>query len=288
MRFISRTCRINGKEVNVSHWRDDNALPATRARWQGVVNVVRFNWPLYAAGFTAASLAIAAALLVPRYPWLVAVLWAAGAAGVYFLLGSLLVSLWVYDLSPLYRFEWIPGVVAAGPRRILNLHSGFDESSAALRGRFINARLDVMDFYDAQTMTEPSIARARRYQERSRPAELAAITQSVSPDALPVEDDCIDAAFAILAAHEIRRPEDRVRFFSEIARVLRVGGRLIVVEHLRNPANFLAFGPQFTHFYSRAVWLDLARGAGFALVKESRITPFIGLFVFQKPGPASA
>lgn len=276
---------MNGSEAAVSPSIVKDAPPAKRGRWEGVANVVRFNWPLYVAGFAGAFLAFGAALFIPRPWWLPAIFWAAGGLAVYLLIASLLVSLWVYDLSPLYQFKWARSALAAPPRRTLNLHSGFDESSAALQNAFAETRVEVMDFYDPRTMTEASIARARRYQAHRSP-ELAAITRSVSPAALPVEAGCIDAAFAILAAHEIRQPEDRVRFFAELARCLCAGGRVVVVEHLRNPANFLAFGPQFTHFYSRTVWLDLARDAGFTPVKESRITPFIGLFIFEKPKAA--
>ena len=204
-----------------------------------------------------------------------------GIAAVYLIFASLIISLWVYDLSPLYEFLWARRVIATNPVRILNLHSGFDESSLALQKTFANAQLVVMDFYDPKTMTEPSIKRARRHQERRRPEWLTAMTWNVDSSALPVGDQNVDAAFAILAAHEIRNPEDRLKFFREVARCLDKNGRFVLVEHLRNPANFLAFGPQFTHFYSRAVWLELGRQADFEIVEESRITPFIGLFVFQ-------
>jgi ubiquinone/menaquinone biosynthesis C-methylase UbiE len=278
---------MNGREVDVNPSRDKSPLQIYRGRWEGVTNVVRFNWPLYAVGLIAASAAIAGAALIPRPAWLIAALWAAGIAAAYLLIASLLVSVWVYDLSPLYRFAWAREALATAPKRILNLHSGFDESSAALQTAFSDARIDVLDFYDVQTMTEPSIARARRFQDMRRPAKLTAITKSVPVVALPIEDGCIDAAFVILAAHEIRAPDDRARFFNELARVLRRGGRSIVVEHLRNASNFLAFGPQFVHFYSRSTWLEVARNAGLSLIRESRITPFVGLFVFEKPQPTS-
>jgi SAM-dependent methyltransferase len=276
--------RTNGSEVSVSRSHDEEVAFPARGRWEGVCNVVRFNWPLYAVGVAALTSAFALAMFFSDRRWLEGVFLAGGAAAAYLLIASLLVSLWIYDLSPLYRFQWASSAAGPEPRRILNFHSGFDESSLALRRSFGSAQVEVMDFYDGRTMTEASIIRARHHQERSRPSALTAMTKSVSTSTLPVVDQSIDAAFAILAAHEIRRPEERLQFFSEIARGLRAGGRLVLVEHLRNAANFMAFGPQFVHFYSRGTWLQLARDAGFTLVEESRITPFIGLFVFQKAG----
>lgn len=167
--------------------------------------------------------------------------------------------------------------------RIVNLHSGFDESSGALAQLFPDAALDIYDFYDPTTMTEPSIARARRWQRQTDPG-LQSLAQPVAPTALPTGDAAIDAIFLILAAHEVRDVDDRRRMFAEIKRSLLPGGRVVLVEHLRDLANFAVFGPQFVHFYARRTWLDLARGAGLSLVHEDRITPFVRLFVFEKPG----
>ena len=110
--------------------RDEIRTSPSRGRFEGVANVMRFNWPLYVIGLAMASGAISAAALLGRPRWLVALLWAGGIAASYLLIASVLVSLWVYDLSPLYRFEWARGAVPERPARILNLHSGFDESSA--------------------------------------------------------------------------------------------------------------------------------------------------------------
>src|SRR5690606_18179831 len=149
---------------------------------------------------------------------------------------------WVFDRSPLYRFEWAKRW-AGDPRRIVNLHTGFDETSHELARLFPEAELMVLDLYDPDRMTEASIQRAHRYQARRGISPLPATR--VTHDALPAADDSVDALFSILAVHEVRRPEDRRRLFEEIRRCLRPGGRLLLLEHLRDPANFLAFGPQF-------------------------------------------
>lgn len=253
-----------------------------RGRFEGMANVVRFNWTLYVVGACAVMAAVLMALWLPIPLWMRWLAWTGAAGAAYLLLASLVVSHWIYDRSRLYAFEWARHWAGDGAKCVVNLHSGFDETSEGLGRVFGDARLIILDFYDRERMTEASIARARLYQAKTAPAWLAPMTRSTRVSALPLKDDEADAVFAILAAHEIREPADRAAFFAQVRRVLRPGGRFILLEHLRDPANFIAFGPQFVHFYSRRTWVDLGRGADLDLVHEERVTPFIGLFVFEK------
>jgi hypothetical protein len=54
----------------------------------------------------------------------------------------------------------------------------------------------------------------------------------------------------------------------------------VLVEHLRDAANFAAFGPGFLHFFSRRTWLAAAEGP-FQLAVEFPITPFVRVFGFE-------
>ncbi|SDX36135.1 class I SAM-dependent methyltransferase [Hymenobacter psychrophilus] len=236
----------------------------------GVGNIVRFNWPFYALAASGALLLGAAAVWGPpaTRPY-------AGLALLAVLLPatlSLLASWYVYDCSALYRFSWLPAP-ATPLHRILNIHAGFDETSALLWVRFPTAELRIFDFYDPQLHTEASIRRAR--------AAVAPYpgTVAVQPLALPLPHAAIDQVFALLAAHEIRDPAQRVAFLAELKRVLVPGGRAVVVEHLRDPANFLAYTIGFLHFYSRATWLEAFQAAGLRLEQEIKITPFVSAFI---------
>ena len=93
----------------------------------------------------------------------------------------------------------------------------------------------------------------------------------------------MDAVFLLFAAHELRLREARDRFFSELFRTLRPAGSLLLLEHLRDRANFMAFGFGALHFLSRNEWLRAAGGAGFKLDREFSITPFVRVFLFRRP-----
>jgi ubiquinone/menaquinone biosynthesis C-methylase UbiE len=241
-----------------------------RGRFQGLFNVVRFNWDMYLK----AALVLAVVFLVP-WPgqlgfW--ARLGAAGAA--YFLTASLVASHIIYDLSDLYRWHWFQSRFYL-PERIVNIHSGFDETTEQLKAMYPDSQITALDFYDPSTMTEPSISRARSAypDHHSRP---------VSYNALGLADDSEELVTCLLAAHELREHPLRVEFFREVQRVVRTDGRMVVLEHLRDVPNFLAFGPGFVHFFSHKDWMRALEEAGFWIEEEFRVTPFVCGFVCRK------
>ncbi|MCB9867664.1 MAG: hypothetical protein H6816_13645 [Phycisphaerales bacterium] len=85
----------------------------------------------------------------------------------------------------------------------------------------------------------------------------------------------------MLAAHEIRDPL-RAAFADELFRIVEPGGQVILVEHLRDAANFVAFGPGAWHFYSRRTWDNLAVDHGFTVASSRMITPFVRAAIWRK------
>lgn len=238
---------------------------------QGLKNVVVFNWPKYASAILVVVLLSAACAVFKSGP---PMLICAGLAFVVLTLSltSLAVSYLVYDCSNLYKFDWLPNNVPIHPGQILNLHAGFDESSEMLAQMFPDAQLSIFDFYSPQASTEPSIARARLMSGSSMASE------PVGLQGWNLSDSSQDLILIFLAAHELRRKEDRETFFSELKRVLSPQGSCLIVEHLRDAANFLAYGPGFLHFLPRREWLRLFQNCDLKLKEEQRITPFIRVF----------
>jgi SAM-dependent methyltransferase len=236
---------------------------------------VRFNWPQYGVGTIACAAGWAVAACTPLPPAVRAIVAVGTAVAGFWLVASLIVSYVVYDRSPLSTWTWIRRRLLHEPGAWVNIHAGFDESTERLRALFPHGVGRAVDVYDPVEMDEPSIARARR----AHPA-----TGSVPGrfDALPLADGSVDTVFLLLAAHEIRRPESRRRFFAEVRRVLAPGGQVVLAEHVRDGWNFLAFGPGFVHFHARRTWLAAARDAGFERAGEGRVTPFVRTFTFRR------
>jgi ubiquinone/menaquinone biosynthesis C-methylase UbiE len=99
---------------------------------------------------------------------------------------------------------------------------------------------------------------------------------------LPVPTGTIDVAPAAALGARASNRQTRGALFNELRRVLGPGGRVVVAEHLRDWANFLAFGPSFLHFHSRHAWSRCFNRARFAIQSEFPITPFVRVFVLRR------
>lgn len=241
-----------------------------RGKWDGMLAIARFNWPFYAAAFGVLLIAV----LAFAYFLLIASGVIAGC--VYFLIGSLGVSHWVYDVSDLYRWKWLERALRNSRLREMVLcHSGFDEASAMLKQKFPDVSWRVIDHYDPLTMTEASIRRARKLFPPT------AGTLAAKFNAWPLEDSSVDVVFGMLAIHELRSDAERVAWFAEARRCLADDGRVVLVEHVRDLANFVAFGPGFLHFHSVAAWQKSWVSGGLKRVDDFRITPFVRVFILE-------
>lgn len=250
-----------------------------RKPFQGVGNIIRFNWHYYLLSVLTISVIAILKFVIPEQ-------WSVLATAIILLivianLVSLLVSFFVYDLSSLYKLRWLKHVEIRACSNIVNITAGFDETSCLLKHKFPSADLTVLDFYDAEKHTQISIERARKAY-----ATFPNTIQTSTSD-LPLENGFADQIFVILAAHEIRNEAERTLFFRELNRVSNIEGNIIVTEHLRDLPNFLAYNFGFFHFHSKHTWKNSFRKAGLSVKREVKITPFITTFILQKNGIAS-
>ena len=243
---------------------------------RGVRQIVRFNWPFYAAGAAGAAAVFVAIDRLPDGAPGRTVLGIASGFLFLWLAGSVAASWIIYDRSRLMRWDWIVKVLGFRPRAWMNIHAGLDESTPALRRLLGGSAGRALDIFDPFETTEPSILRARRL------ARNEVAPEAVNFRHLPAPHGSIDAAFLLLSAHELRSHDARTALFAEVARVLSPEGRLVVVEHLRDWANFVAFGPGFLHFHSRKTWLECFAAANLDVLSEFSITPFVRIFVLRR------
>ncbi|MCU7548601.1 class I SAM-dependent methyltransferase [Chitinophagaceae bacterium LB-8] len=254
-------------------------MDSVRKPFQGVWNIIRFNWHYYIL-----SIFLVLFILLLQKSFNQSFKVAANILALLIIsstLITLIVSLYIYDFSKLYTLTWLSNLKQGGKETIININAGFDETSSLLKRKFENSELLVADFYDPEKHTELSIKRARKaYPPFPN-------TFRISTKHLPIEDSSADKIFAILSAHEIRNEKERIAFFNELQRVLKASGQIIVTEHLRDTANFLAYNIGFFHFHSKATWHKTFHSSRLQVAKEIKITPFISTFILEKNGSAS-
>ena len=83
---------------------------------------------------------------------------------------------------------------------------------------------------DALVCTEPEEPMARRLRRKVAETDLSVSVVEAPAESLPLADDSFDTAVATLVLCTVADPAGALR---EIARVLRPGGRLIFIEHVR-------------------------------------------------------
>jgi hypothetical protein len=261
----------------VDAW-DARGIAVTEARTRGVSEsgakrIFFYNWPTYLLTWVVGPVLAIAALhaSLPGAVWIsagviTALFWSAL---------SLAISFYIYDRSELRGGRWVS---ALAPERVdawMSVDAGLD-AEVALDGALPGECLGCVDIFDESSMPAGSIRRARARTPRTQMATAS------RPTALATRDASCDAVVVAFTAHELRDVAIREFFFRELFRTLRPLGRVLLVEHLRDMANFAVYGPGAFHFLPRTEWLRVARLAGFHVAVERRVTPFVMALALEK------
>lgn len=135
------------------------------------------------------------------------------------------------------------------------------------------------------TLTEPEPAMLRRLERRVREeAPETAVVKAPAED-LPFDDDSFDVAISTLVLCGV---DNQPRALSELRRVLRPGGRLIFIEHVRSEEPGLARWQDRLNGFNRLVaccdcnrrTLDAINAAGFDVTEVEhtsleKVPPFV-------------
>jgi len=239
------------------------------------LNILSFNRHFYFWGLIALA-ALVVAFYLLQLPTLLSTVVIAGFT--YGLLMPLFVSAYVYDFSGYYKLDWLKQYLPKDSPSVhlVNINAGFDETSFLIKDILPEAQMHVFDFYDEKRHTEAAIIRARKV-SLTYPN-----TREMDGYRIPMADSSTDVVFLLSAAHEIREFGEKVEFLSECKRICTPTGKIIMVEHMRDVPNFLAFTIGFFHFFSKGTWKKAFSSAGFSSLIHKKFTPFMSVFVYSK------
>ena len=127
------------------------------------------------------------------------------------------------------------------------------------------------------TMTEPEMPMLRRLERKAREQSLAATVLRAPAEDLPFSDDCFDVAVSTLVLCGV---DDQPRALRELRRVLRPGGQLLFIEHVRSTDPELARFQDRMNGINRFVvgcdcnrpTLDSLQEAGFTIAQVEHTT----------------
>lgn len=135
------------------------------------------------------------------------------------------------------------------------------------------------------TITEPETPMLKRLEPRVRKIAPGAKVVQAPAETLPFEDDSFDTAVSTLVLCGVG---DQARALRELRRVLRPGGRLVFIEHVRSDEPGLARWQDRLNWFNRLVaccncnrrTLDSIEGEGFTVTSVAhtslqKVPPFV-------------
>jgi ubiquinone/menaquinone biosynthesis C-methylase UbiE len=158
------------------------------------------------------------------------------------------------------------GLLADAAGRVVEIGAG---TGANLR--FYGAGVESL------TLAEPEIPMLRRLQRKAGELAPAATVLRAPAEDLPFEDDCFDVAVSTLVLCGV---DDQPRALRELRRVLRPGGQLLFIEHVRSSDTHLARSQDRMNGINRFVvgcdcnraTLDSIREAGLTITRVEHTT----------------
>jgi len=250
-----------------------SSINTERRPLQGVLNILDFNRHFYYIGVGSIFLVLIVSWVFSFPTNLAAVV---GLLIIIGMLIPLLASAWVYDLANYYQMKWLKRLFPnLNTGTVANIHAGFDETSELIQKRFPEITLHALDFYDKENHTEPAIVRARK--KTSKFAQ----TKQINTFDFGESSTKYNHIFVLSALHEIRDRNERILFLKACKSNLENKGNMVIVEHLRDLPNFLAFHIGFTHFFSDAEWKHCFKEAGLTILKEKKHTPLLHIYILS-------
>lgn len=202
------------------------------------------------------------------------------AFGIYMIVAHFL-SLYVFTGIGM-SLDWIAKLLELkGNEYVLDVGSGTGRTSVQIAKRLTTGRLVGIDIWDTMELSGNSPERAYKN------AEIEGVKAKVDFKfgnvlEIPFNDDIFDIVTCSSVLNNLPGEKNRVKALKEIFRVLKPGGKCMLLEPLRNLRMFFAFTPfAFYQLGKSEHWEKYAKTAGFSKVRFQD-KKGSGIFILEK------
>ena len=169
---------------------------------------------------------------------------------------------------------------------LLYVDLGLRHTPIYLSTHLLRGELIIVDLYNPQWFDDPALSQLRHLAIQEAPIPLSdPRTNWVNglPTLLPVPDQHVPVVIFDQLFSSLVEPHDAVRLLAEAQRVLRDGGKLLIIERVETPQNrwatfLLSLGAQEETIWRKS-W-DVGR---FFYLGEHKINGLLTIFALEKP-----
>ncbi len=254
------------------------------SQYRGTLRYVRARWPIYLIGFGGglllAILIIIASYVQGLYSFTI-LSFVALIVLLYFLVASLSLAHQIYDNEIVT--DALIKLGSINPEdNLTQIDLGERFQAIKLSRRLTTGRLQVLDVYNPQLAPGRALARSRKNAAES-PQDPRLTFRDGSISLLPFPDGSVEVVIIVECLGRFWQHGDRLRLLSEIMRILKSDGKLLMAERIRSTNNTVALGAGGIRLPSLRYWQQILADAGFKLQSHEMVENQICCMRADKP-----